>query len=315
MGGSSSSSTETSQTSYPQWTQDAQARTYGVGTGMLENFLRNPQYATAGFTTDQMKGFDLARDTVRQAYTASPLTAPGNPNLNAAYGTAAQGSAAQLSPTGYQSFMNPYMQDVVNTTRDTIQRDYADKSAGLSAKYAAGNSFGGSGEALAQGQLARGANETLASTTAALMSQGFDKATATAMANTQLQQQTGLANQNAQQQMGLANMAAENAMRTTGADYGLKRVQVDDTLRTTDQAREMSALQQLLQGGNQQQALAQRSFETPWTMLQMLMGLTPQQMNSQTVSNKETESSKSPFDMIMGVGNLISGFGKPTGIK
>lgn len=130
------------------------------------------------------------------------------------------------------------------------------------------------------------------------MAQGYDKATATALANAQMQQQTNLANQ-----------SAENAMRAAGADYGLKAAQVNDQMRTTQQARELSALQQIMQGGNQQQQQAQTTLNTPWTMLQMLMGLTPQQMNSQTVGQKETESSQSPLSTILGVGTSLFGGG------
>ncbi len=291
LGTSTQSSTEQSQTSYPQWTQDAQQNTYQTGTGMLENFLRNPQYAVAGLTTDQLKGFDLARTTARNAYTASPLTAPGSPNL-----TAAMGSAAQVTPGAIQAFMNPYMQSVVDPTVAKMRGERDNAAAAIGAKYAAQGGLGGSGDAIARGQLDRSFGENVASTVGALMAAGYDKATATALANAQMQQQTNL-----------ANTAAENTMRTTGADYGLKATQVNDALRTTQQAREMSALQQLLQGGGQQQQFAQSALDVPWTMLQMLMGLTPKQMNSQTVGQKETESTQSPLSMLTGGISALSG--------
>lgn len=298
MGGSSSSTTEQSQTSYPQWTQDAQQKTYSTGGGMLENFLRNPQYAVAGMNTDQMKGFDLARDTARTAYTAPQLSAPGNPNL-----TAATSNAAQVTPDAIKALMNPYLETVGNTTLDNMRREYNNADAGLAAKYAAAGSMGGSGGALARGQAARGYNANVASTIAQLQSQGYDKATAIALANAQMEQQTGLANQ-----------SAENAMRTTGADYGLKSAQVNDTLRTTQQAREMSALQQLLQQGGQQQEFGQKAMDVPWTMLQMLMGLTPRQTNSQTYGTKETESEQSPLTTALGIGTSLFGGGSTGGI-
>lgn len=288
LGTSTQSSTEQSQTSYPQWSQDAQQNTYGVGKGMMENFLRNPQYATAGFSTDQLKGFDLARDSARKVFESTAMTAPGSPNLTAALGQAAQVDAS----------MNPYLRDVVDTTRNTMTRDWRDKDASLAAGSAA-SAVRGSGGALARGQLARGAQENIGNMTAQLMAAGHDKQKAMELANAQMQQQTGLANQ-----------AAENAMRTTGADYGLKSTQVNDQLRTTQQARELSALQQILQGGAAQQGQAQTTLNTPWTMLQMLMGITPQKMNSQTIGNKESESTASPISMITDVGKMISGFGK-----
>lgn len=293
MGGSSSSTTEQSQTSYPQWTQDAQQKTYSTGGSMLENFLRNPQYAVAGMNTDQMKGYDLARDTARTAYTAPQINVPGSPNLNAAYGT-----AAQVTPGAIQQFMNPYISSVIDPTVAKMRGERDNSAAAIGAKYAAQGGLGGSGDAIARGQLDRSFGENVASTVGTLMAAGYDKATATALANAQMQQQTGLANQ-----------SAENTMRTTGADYGLKGAQVQDTLRTTQQAREQSALQQLLQQGGQQQEFGQKAMDVPWTMLQMLMGLTPKQTNSQTVGQKETESSQSPLSTILGAGTSLFGGG------
>ncbi len=65
LGTSSQKSTQSSWNMYPEWTQNAQQDTYQTGVGMLENFLRNPQYATAGFNPDQLKAFDLARGSAQ----------------------------------------------------------------------------------------------------------------------------------------------------------------------------------------------------------------------------------------------------------
>jgi hypothetical protein len=157
--------------------------------------------------------------------------------------------------------------------------------------------LGGSGEAIARGQLERGFGENVASTVGALMAAGYDKATAVALANAQMQQQTGLANQ-----------AAENTMRTTGADYGLKSGQVNDQFRTSQQARELAAQLAIMQGGGQQQAFGQRALDVPWTMLERLLALTPRQMNSQTISQKESpDNSASPLQSLLGFGTSILG--------
>lgn len=272
MGTSTQSSTEQSQTSYPQWTQDAQANTFSVGRGQLENFLRNPQYTVAGTPTDMLKGYDLARETAQQAYTADPLRAPGSPNLTA---------------STIDASMNPYLRNVGDTTLDAMRREYMNTDANLASKYAAGGMMGGSGEAIARGQAARGYGQNTASTIAQIQSAGFDKS----------------------REAALANMQAENAMKTTGADYGLKATQVDDTLRTTNQARQMSALQQLMQGGTMQQQQNQQVLDVPWTALERLFGITPKQMNSQTNSQKESESTASPMS------TLTSGISALSGIK
>lgn len=323
LGTSTQKSQELSQTSYPQWTQDAQQDTYQTGTGFLENFLRYPEYGVAGFTTDQLKAFDLIRDSARNVFTAPASVAPGNPNLKAhlASGTSmspASMDASRVSGAGIQAMMNPFTDEVVNATRDTINRDYRDKDAQIAAKYASGASFGGSGEALARGQLARGANETLANTTAALRSQAYDKATATALANAQLgqqaattnsgyEQQAGLTNATLAQQIALANAASQNSMLTTGADYGLKAAQVNDQFKTSDLARQMAIVEALLKGGTQQQELAQEAIDMPKSALAFLLSLTPQQMNSQTYTQGKTTKTASPAETIGSLVKSISG--------
>lgn len=289
MGTSTQSSTEHSQTSYPQWSQDAMQNTYSTGAGMMENFLRNPQYAVAGMNTDQMKGMDLARDSARNIFGASAGSAPSFVNLNPVNANAATVDAS----------MNPFLKNVVDTTRETMQRDWRDKDASLAASSAA-SAVRGSGGALARGQLARGAQENIGNVTSQLMAQGYDKAKAMELANAQMQQQANI-----------TNAGAANSMLTTGADYGLKATQVNDSLRTAQQARELAAIQQIMQGGNQQQKFAQSALDVPWTMLQMLMALSPKQLNSTTNSQKQGESTASPADTFKSV---AGGLGTLAGI-
>jgi hypothetical protein len=281
-GGGTQTTTEQSQTSYPQWTQDAQQKTYTTGGSMLENFLRNPQYSVAGFNTDQMKGMDLARDSARQVYTAPQINVPGSAPMTA--------SAAQVTPGAIQAGINPYLDSVGKSTLDNMRREYQNSDAMLAAKYAAGGGLGGSGEAIARGQAARGYNENVASTIAQLQSAGYDKATALALANAQMQQQTNLTN------------------ATTGNDFALKAPQVQDTLRTTELARQQAAQQALMQGGGLQQQFGQKTLDVPWTMLERLLGITPRQTNSQTYGTKETEGGgTSMFQSLLGAGTTLLG--------
>jgi hypothetical protein len=344
MGGSSSSTTEQSQTSYPQWTQNAQQDTYQTGTGMLENFLRNPQYQVAGFSSDTKKGMDFARDTARQVYEAPSLSAPAaGGNLTTTMGQAASMSPASMTPASMRgaqvtggeinSFMNPYLQVVLDPTIANMNRARNTTDAQIGAKYAAQGGLGGSGAAIARGQNNRAFGEQVATTAATLMAQGYDKATATALANAQMRQQTemtntgyaqdaaktnatfgqqaGLTNAGFDQQTNLANQSADNTMKALGLDYGLKSTQVNDQLRTTETARQLSALQQILQGGQMQEGKAQQALDIPWTALQRLMALTPQQMNSQTFKQGESEKQESAASTF---GSIASGLGS-LGIK
>ena len=106
--------------------------------------------------------------------------------------------AAQLSgPQAFQEFMSPYQQEVIDTTRQELERQLQAQQAQLGAS--AGSAFGGGRFGLAQGELgARGATG-IAQTLAGLRQQGFGQAQQAA-ANA-LQQQLALG-QSAQGQAG-----------------------------------------------------------------------------------------------------------------
>ena len=120
-------------------------------------------------------------------------------------------TAAQLDPSAYKAFLNPYVDDVVNTTTANMRRQYDQTAAGIGAKAAASGAFGGSRQAIQSAQLDRSFGEQVATTTAQLMSAGYDKATASAMANAQMTQQTNLANASAANQAGQFNAGAQNS--------------------------------------------------------------------------------------------------------
>ncbi|WP_264051676.1 hypothetical protein [Methylobacterium flocculans] len=153
----------------------------------------------------------------------------------AAKDAAAQGydptksTAEQVTGGEIQKLLNPYTQSVVDTTLQQMGRTRDEAAAKNNARAAAAGSFGGSRQALQSAQLDRSFGEQSAQTTATLMSAGFDKATATALANAGMRQQTSQANQsaaNAASQFGasaqntasLNNAAAQNAAAQFGAN-------------------------------------------------------------------------------------------------
>jgi len=123
---------------------------------------------------------------------------------------AALAAAQQVDGKQIRDLLNPYTQDVVDTTLNTMGRQYRTQAANMGAKAAAAGAFGGSRQAIQSAQLDRSFGEQVASTTATLMSAGYDKATATALANAQMRQQTELANQSARNTAGQFNANANN---------------------------------------------------------------------------------------------------------
>ena len=107
-------------------------------------------------------------------------------------------------PQGYESFMSPYQQEVIDASMASYQNQAAQQANALSGS--AGNAFGGGRFGVAQGQLA--ADQALggAQLQAGLLSQGFSQA-------------NQLANQAYGQQMGLGQAAIGQAAQNVGM-YG-----------------------------------------------------------------------------------------------
>jgi hypothetical protein len=132
---------------------------------------------------------------------------------------AGQDAGAQfMGPQGYQQFMSPYQQDVVDTTLASYDQSMAEQQAQLGAS--AGSAFGGGRFGVAQGQLgAQGAIDR-AQAQANMLNQGYLQsnqlaAGAAGQAMQQASQNVNLLGQAAQGQMGLAGAqqgaAAQNA--------------------------------------------------------------------------------------------------------
>jgi hypothetical protein len=208
----------------------------GVASPNLMDFTQNQGVWQAPTTAAQAS----ARDATSQGYNPQGYNAQGYTAQNAAaqgynaQNTTAQGydptrsTAEQVSAGEIQQFLNPYTQNVVDTTLQQMTRQRDETAAKNGARAAAAGAFGGSRQALQSAQLDRSFGEQVQNATATLMSAGFDKATATAMANAQMRQQTGQANQqasnaaaqfgaSAQNNANLANQSAQNAAAQFGA--------------------------------------------------------------------------------------------------
>lgn len=267
--------TSTTKEELPPYVQDAQKHLISTGQNLTDPFVTNaPRWGVAGFTPDQMMGFDLTRTMAETAFNTP------TPQLS---GTAAQAGGAQLSPGEIGQFMNPYIGNVIAPTLGNMRRERDNSAAGIAAKYAAQAGLGGSGEALARGQLNRGYGEQVATTVANLMSQGYDKASALAQANAQMRQQN---NQ--------FNAGAQNAMAVQSA-------QTNSAMLNDEQTRQMRAIQQLLQGGQAQQVQGQAAIDMPFTALQRLIGTTPSLNNTGKTSTTESSGGGSGIAQ-MGLG-------------
>jgi hypothetical protein len=93
--------------------------------------------------------------------------------------------------------------------------------------------------------------------------------------NAGLQQQTGEANAGRRQQASLYNTGQYNSLADNAANRLLSGAGVENTIRNSNQSRQLMALQALLSGGGMQQQLAQSQLDMPYNMLDRLRQITP----------------------------------------
>ena len=158
-------------------------------------------------------------------------------------GTAQQRvAAAGIDPTSYQQFMNPFMEDVIATTQQDIADKGAQQQLQAQARAAGQGAFGGSRQAVLQGQIAADVMDQQARTGAQLRSAGF-------------QQAQNLAQQAAQQQLRQAQLTGQ--LGQTVAGLGVQTA----GLGQLGQQMGVQDINTLLGIGGLQQGQTQREFD------------------------------------------------------
>ncbi len=117
----------------------------------------------------------------------------------------------QIGGDQIRALLNPYTKDVLDPTIARMRQELGQTLNGISARNASSAAFGGSRDALQTSEANRAFGDQVALTTANLMSQGYDRATATALANAQAAQNAGTFNAGAINQMGQFNAGLANS--------------------------------------------------------------------------------------------------------
>jgi len=139
-----------------------------------------------------------------------------------------QAAQASTGPTGYQQFMSPYQQDVIDTTLQQFDVQAAKGLPALAAQAIGAGAFGGGREGVQRAEYQQASDRNRAALQAQLLQQGFGQAQ-------QLAQQN-IANQLNLGQAGQAFLGQDvGALQTLG---GINQAQ---------QQAQLSAQQQLLQ--------------------------------------------------------------------
>lgn len=137
-----------------------------------EPFPLYNQPQTAGFTPDQLAGFETARGLATQSGALGALT----PGLVQEGVTAARGLATTLPQANIQQYMSPYTEAVIDPTIRDIEERAARERLRLGQQAARTGSFGGSRQAIAEGELERGTQRNIAEQSALQRQQAYNQA-------------------------------------------------------------------------------------------------------------------------------------------
>jgi hypothetical protein len=137
-----------------------------------EPFPLYNQPQTAGFTPDQLAGFDTTRNLAAQSGALGALT----PGLIQQGISAARGLATTLPETDIAAYMSPYTEAVIDPTIRDIEERAARERLRLGQQSARTGSFGGSRQAIAEGELERGTQRNIAEQSALQRQQAYNQA-------------------------------------------------------------------------------------------------------------------------------------------
>lgn len=162
--------TQVTYDSLPDWVKEGAFQNYQDANTITSGPA--PVYGgprVAGETSDQTAAYDLVRQNVGAA----------QPGYDAAMERATYG-AGNLTDADIQRFLNPFTQNVVNTTVDQIRKNEAIQRKNLGMQTQA---YGGDRHGVAEGVLMGNTNDTVARAIAELMYGGYNQALSAAQAD------------------------------------------------------------------------------------------------------------------------------------
>ena len=188
------------------------------------------------------------QQAIQQAMSGVGAYAPYLQAGQAAVGQGITGAQqAAYTPTSYQQFMDPYMEDVIQQQYKDIARQGQIQEQGLGAQAVGVGAFGGARQGVAQAELGRNVMEQQARTGSQLRSAGFGQAQAAAQQAAQQQlAQAQLGGALGAQMAGLGQLGQQMGVQDVNSLLGI------GGLQQQQQQQELNVAQQNLMG---QQAL------------------------------------------------------------
>jgi hypothetical protein len=201
------------------------------------------------FAKQQVEGLSEGqRQAISSALSGVGAFQPFLQQGSAAVGQGITGAqSANYDPTSYQQFMDPFTEDVIRQTEQDILRQGAQQQNQAQASAVGSGAFGGSRQAIMQGEINRNVGDQLARTTSQLRSQGFQQAQQAAQqaANQQLRQ-AQLTGQLGVSQAGLGQLGQQLGVQDINTLLGIGGLQQQQGQRELDVARANTLAEQAL---------------------------------------------------------------------
>lgn len=230
----------------PRWYSDSAQSLAQFGRNLaLQPYVAPPADRVAPFSPDTLAAFDLVRQNVGStlpAYqnamqTAERLQGYQAPNVGTSF--TPQSVQTQFDPRtvdattwaslaangGLDQYMNPYTQNVIDTSLADLENQRAVQYNNLASQAQAAGAFGGSRFGVAQGQFEADALRDKATLAAQLRNQGFESASQRMLADAGMLNQAAFANQAAgitADQMGFQGQLANQGADLTAQQMGLQ---------------------------------------------------------------------------------------------
>ena len=200
-----------------------------TGTGSQMPFARQE---LEGLSEGQQKAIASALQGVGSF---APFLQQGSQAINQGI-AGAQG--ASFTPTDFRQFMDPFTEDVIARTQQDIADKGAQQQLQAQASAAGQGAFGGSRQAVLQGQIAADVMDQQARTGAQLRSAGFQQAQQAAQQAAQQQlRQAQLAGQLGVSQAGLGQLGQQMGVQDINTLLGIGSLQQQQGQRALDVAR------------------------------------------------------------------------------
>jgi hypothetical protein len=160
-----------------------------------------------------------------------------------AFELAEQGLGSFDPSSATQAFMDPYKAQVVDAAMDRITREGAKRRQGDTAKAISAGAFGGSRAGVQAAETARAIEETKQNTVANLMSQGYDKALASAMSTDEAARKRALQASGLTGELGARGTTIEQQAYEDAAKRGLAAASTSAGLSQTEEQLRQKAFE------------------------------------------------------------------------